>query len=197
MSSHARARVFLPLLIVAALILGAAAPVAAQYGGISGLFVVTSPDRPGVADFNGIGCQGGSTVTLYLPPVPLDVGGTGVEVILGTTTAISNDDPLLDGAFLFRDVTLPANLRSGFYEVHARCGDLNLIVLVQLTSDGKIVITPPDNLDDILNPTPGAIAFTGRESSRLLAYAAALIGIGSLLVGTGRLSDKSDRRIRV
>lgn len=197
MSPSVRARLFLPVLIVAGLVLGFAAPVMAQYGGISGLFVVTSPDRPGFADFNGIGCQGGEVVTLYLPPVPASAGGAGVEIILGTTTAISNADPLFDGSFLFRDIALPTNLISGFYEVHARCGNLDLVVLVELTDDGQIVITPPGSNDEIINETPGAIAFTGRESSRLLAYAAALIGAGSLLLGTGRLSDRSKRSAAV
>lgn len=196
MSQFVRARLLLPVLIVAGLVLGFAAPAVAQYGGISGLFVVTSPDRPGFADFNGIGCQGGDTVTLYLPPVPASAGGSGDEIILGTTTAISNTDPLLDGSFLFRDVVLPTNLIAGFYEVHARCGDLDLVVLVELTDDGQVVITPPGDQDEIINQTPGTIAFTGRESSRLLAYAAAMIGAGSLLLGTGRLSDRSKARAR-
>jgi len=166
----------------------------AQYGGISGLFVITSPTNPGLAHFNGLGCAGGQEVVLYMPGIPPTASdpaaGTAVPGrILAVTTSTSSADPLLDGTFVFSDVTLPTDLTAGIYEVHARCGALDLVVLVDISATGVVVIQPadPDDpiLDEIQNPT-GALPLTGRESSRLASIGAILLGSGVFLVTAGR-----------
>ena len=62
-------RVFVAVATCALLLSVFPVPAGAQYGGVSGLFVVTSPDTPGFADFTGLGCQGGDEVVLYMPGI--------------------------------------------------------------------------------------------------------------------------------
>ena len=173
----------------------------AQYGGLSGLFVITSPTDPGVADFNGLGCAGGEEVVLYMPGIaatPSDpVATTAVPGrILAVTTSVASADPLLDGTFVFDDVVLPTDLPAGIYEVHSRCGGLDLFVFVELSPSGIVVIQPtdPDDpiLDDVQNPT-GALPFTGRSSSRLASLGAMLAGLGVLFVAAGRRRQRATR----
>jgi len=171
-----------------------ASPVAAQYGGISGLFVTSSPDNPGYADFSGLGCPGGHEVVLYFPglqPTAQDPAANQSVPgrILAVTTSVSSDDPLLNGTFAFPNVRLP-DIEPGVYEVHSRCGGLDLRVLIQITDDGGITIDP-DPSAPITNETPdsssGPLPFTGRESSRAVAIGAGLIAAGiAFLALSGR-----------
>ncbi len=187
----ALAVVFLTLIVLAG-------PVAAQYGGISGLFVITSPDKPGLADFNGTGCDGGDEVVLYLPGIaatPSDPDATTIVEgrILAVTTAFSDAEPVLQGSFLFSDVVLPTDLEPGFYQFHARCGDLDLNVVLELTSDGVRIVTPEEYIDRIRN-VPETIPLTGRESSELLSLAALLVTAGLLFAAAGRRGEHSRSR---
>lgn len=179
----------------------AASPVMAQYGGVSGLFVITSPDEPGVADFNGLGCSGGNEVVLYLPGIPPTgsdpAAATSVPGrVVAVTTALRSADALVDGTFSFRNVVLPTDLEPGFYAFHARCGTLDLLVVVELTAGGGVAVTPQDEIDairdQIVNP-PTALPFTGRESSRLVSLAAALVaaGAGFVVVARRRGADEA------
>jgi len=179
-------------------LLALSAPAAAQYGGISGLFVITSPDEPGQADFNGTGCGGGEEVVLYLPgiaPTPSDPSATTIVTgrILAVTTALSSADPVLDGSFFFNDVVLPTDLEPGFYQFHTRCGDLDLNVVLELTTEGVRIVTPEEYIDRIRN-VPDSIPFTGRESSELLSLAALLVTGGVLLVAAGRRGERPRTR---
>lgn len=173
----------------------------AQYGQLSGLFVITSPDDPDVADFTGLGCAGGSEVVLYMPgitPTASDptAGQSVPGRILAVTTAVSSPDPLLDGTFVFDDVRLPTDLQPGLYEVHARCGPVDLSVLVRLGINGIVVVQPDEaDPDEILNPTDPLPA-TGRSSLRYVSVGVLLLGLGTLLVGTSR-RDGEDSDVRV
>ncbi len=179
----------------------AATPAAAQYGGVSGLFVITSPDEPGVADFSGLGCSGGDEVVLYLPGVPPTtsdpVALTSVPGrVIAVTTAVTNADPQLDGTFVFAGVRLPTDIEPGFYEFHARCGTLDLLVVLELAADGGVTVTPQDQIDDIRDQimNPGSnLPFTGREASRLVSLAAALVvaGAGFIVIGRRRNEDEA------
>ena len=169
---------------------------AAQYGGISGLFVTTSPDRPGFADFTGLGCSGGQEVILYFPglqPTANDpVGSQPVPGrILAITTSTASADPLLNGTFSFPNVRLP-DVEPGVYEVHARCGGLDLRVLIQIDDNGLILLSP-DPAAPIENRTttsngapPGVLPFTGRDSDRIVSLAIAVVAMGALLVAASR-----------
>ena len=133
----------------------------AQYGGISGLFVTTSPDQPGFADFSGLGCSGGSEVVLYFPGLgPTSSDPTASQSvpgrILAVTTAVSSDDPLLNGTFSFPNVRLP-DVEPGVYEIHARCGGIDLRVLIQIDGNGIITLNP-DLSAPIENETGGGIS---------------------------------------
>ncbi|MGI9607438.1 MAG: LPXTG cell wall anchor domain-containing protein [Acidimicrobiales bacterium] len=186
------------LLVSLVLSLGFAAPAAAQYGGISGLFVSISADRPGFADFTGLGCEGGSRVVLYMPGIqptssdpasPVSVPGR----ILRVTRAESSDDPLVDGTFVFPRVRIPPTLEPGVYAVHARCGDLDMRVHIELSESGSITVTT-GTPEDVLNPIediPGALPFTGGTPSRLLALAGALLaaGVGFMAVARRRYAQ--------
>ena len=135
----------------------------AQYGGISGLFVTTSPDQPGFADFSGLGCSGGSEVVLYFPGLgPTSSDPTASQSvpgrILAVTTAVSSDDPLLNGTFSFPNVRLP-DVEPGVYEIHARCGGIDLRVLIQIDGNGIITSTPTFRL--LSRTRPGAEFPTG------------------------------------
>lgn len=178
------------LLIAAIAVGGTVAPAGAQYGNLAGLFVITSPTNPNQADFTGLGCAGGVEVVLYMPGVEATAGdpvaATAVPGrVLAVTTSVASADPLLNGTFNFDDVTLPTDIPRGIYEVHARCGGVDLVVLVELGAAGVIVIQPADPndpiLDQIQNPT-GALAFSGRESNRTATYGLLLLGAGLLLV---------------
>lgn len=175
-------------------------PAGAQYGGISALFVSTSPDRPGFADFSGIGCDGDHEVVLYWPglqPTAQDPAATQSVPgrILAVTRSVLSDDPLLNGTFTFPNVELPTDVEPGVYEVHARCGDLDLRVLIQISDDGVITIDP-DPLQPINNETPtnssstpgiiGPLPFTGRDSNRILAVGAGLIAAGFAILSISR-----------
>ena len=173
-----------------------AAPVAAQYGGISGLFVTTSPDNPGFADFTGLGCSGNQEVILYFPglqPTAGDpVGSQSVPGrILAITTSTASADPLLNGTFSFPNVRLP-DVEPGVYEVHARCGGLDLRVLIQIDDNGLILLSP-DPAAPIENRTttgngapPGVLPFTGRDSDRIVSLAIGVVAMGALLVAASR-----------
>lgn len=190
------------LVAVALCLVFIAVPAGAQYGGVSGLFVITSPDEPGVADFNGLGCPSGSEVVLYLPGIPATAddprAATNVPGrVVAVTTAVVSDDALRDGTFSFTDVDLPDDLAPGFYEFHARCGTVDLTVVIELTAGGGVTVTPDEEIesirDQIVNPS-GTLPFTGRESSRLLSFAAALFAAGGafLLAARRRHPDGAD-----
>lgn len=179
----------------------AASPAMAQYGGVSGLFVITSPDEPGVADFNGLGCSGGDEVVLYLPGIPPTANDPAAATsvpgrVIAVTTALRSADALVDGTFSFRSVDLPTDLEPGFYAFHARCGTLDLLVVLEVTAGGDVVVTPQDEVDEIrdqiVNP-PATLPFTGRESSRLVSLAAALVvaGAGFVVVARRRTEDEA------
>lgn len=182
-----------------------AAPVGAQYGGITGLFVTTSPDTPGFADFSGLGCAGGHEVVLYFPglqPTANDPVATQSVPgrILAVTTSEVSADPLLNGTFSFPNVRLPDDVEPGIYEVHSRCGDLDLTVLIQISSDGTITISP-DPLSPATNetpggnngnsPIPGALPFTGSNSNRFVSLASGLIAGGIAFLALSRRSNRS------
>lgn len=167
-----------------------ASPAGAQYGGVSGLFVTTSPDQPGIADFSGLGCQGGEEVVLYIPGLQATntdpaASQTVPGRILAVTTATASADALINGTFTFPNVVLPTDLDPGVYEVHARCSLLDLRVLVQVNANGIITIdTDPDA--PILNETPqvdstgipGSLPFTGRDANRIVSAGAGLVAAG-------------------
>ena len=173
----------------------------AQYGGISALFVSTSPDRPGFADFSGIGCDGDHEVVLYWPglqPTSQDPAATQSVPgrILAVTRSVQSADPLLNGTFTFPNVRLPTDVEPGVYEVHARCGDLDLRVLIQISPDGVVTIDP-DPLQPINNETPpnspsstpginGSLPLTGRDSNRILSMGAGLIAAGLAILSISR-----------
>lgn len=194
---HRAPRCFLATLLAAlALIMAGAAPAAAQYGGISGLFVTSSPERPGFADFTGLGCNGGEEVVLYFPGLaPTNQDPTASQSvpgrILAVTTSVISDDPQLNGTFAFSNVRLPTDVEPGVYEVHSRCGSRDLRVLIEIGSDGQITINP-DPTAPINNETPesgappGALPFTGRSSNRLLSLAAGMIAAGVAAVAASR-----------
>lgn len=191
------------LVVVALFSTLAAAPAAAQYGGVSGLFVITSPDEPGVADFSGLGCSGGDEVVLYLPGIPPTASDPAAATsvpgrVIAVTTAVSSADPLVDGTFSFRGVRLPTDLEPGFYAFHARCGTLDLLVVLEITAGGDVVVTPQDEIDDvrdqIVNP-PSTLPFTGRESSRLVSLAAALVVAGAGFVVVARRRSEDDATV--
>lgn len=185
------------VLLTSGLVLGGLiAPAAAQYGGISGLFLITSPDTPHLADFNGMGCTGGDEVVLYLPgiaPTPDDpVASTLVTGrILSVSTVFSGTDPLVNGTFLFDDVVLPTDLEPGFYEFHSRCGDLDLSVVGELAAGGGVRIVTPSEYIDRIGNVPEAIPFTGRRSSELVSLAAALVTAGLVFIGVNRRSERA------
>lgn len=175
-------------------------PAAAQYGGISGLFVTTSPDTPGFADFSGLGCAGGVEVVLYfpgLPPTASDpVANQSVPGrIIAVGTSISSPDALLNGTFAFPDVRLPSDVEPGVYEVHSRCGGLDLRVRIQIDSDGAISLqTDPDV--PVINPTenpgiPQALPFTGRESNRVASLAIGIVAMGVALLALSRRQSRA------
>ena len=171
-----------------------ASPLSAQYGGISGLFVTTNPDNPDFADFSGLGCAGGVEVVLYFPglaPTANDPVATqsvpGRIVAVGTTVA--SDDPLLDGTFTFPNLRLP-DVPAGSYEVHSRCGDLDLTVIIEIDQDGGITVVRDPASPGQGTPTdsapPSTLPITGRNSDRVVALAAGTIGLGFALLAAGR-----------
>lgn len=201
MKSYRRTfRRFVGIFFAALLALGAtSAPIGAQYGGITGLFVTTSPDNPGFADFSGLGCDGGHEVVLYFPglqPTANDPVATQSVPgrILAVTTSEASADALINGTFSFPNVRLPTDVDPGIYEVHSRCGDLDLRVLIQISSDGTITINP-NPLDPIVNETPasdipGALPFTGSNSNRFVSAASGLIAGGIAFMALSRRSDR-------
>ena len=106
---NAPVRAVARLVVVTAVLLGAALPAAAQYGGGPNLFV--DPVRIEVGssfDAFGNSCPPGSTVTLTIDGIPR---------ILGTSTAQAN------GIYLFDDVPAPPEFVPGVeYVVRADCG---------------------------------------------------------------------------
>ena len=170
-------------------------PAGAQYGGVSGLFVTSSPMRPGVADFSGLGCQGGEEVVLYFPGIQATNADPAANQtvpgrILAVTTAVSSPDALINGTFSFANVVLPTDVEPGVYEVHARCGTLDLRVLIQIDGDGQITIDTDPNAP-IVNETnetgvPNALPFTGRDSSGIVSLAAGLIAAGIAFLALSR-----------
>jgi hypothetical protein len=187
-------RLVLAALVVCCSLLGLSTPALAQYGGVSGLFVITTPTEPGVADFNGIGCAGGVEVVLYLPGIPPTAVDPVVDTpvsgrVIAVTRSVSSADPLRNGTFSFAGVRLPVDLEPGFYQFHARCGDLDLSVVIELTAGGVVTVTPEGEIDairdQIVNP-PTTLPFTGRESSPLIAFAAALVAAGTAFIAVGK-----------
>lgn len=179
-----------------ALTLVFATPAAAQYGGVSGLFVQPSEDTPGAADYSGLGCNGNEEVVLYLPGLPSaaddPTANTAVPGrIIAVTTSLDGSDPLLEGTFEFLGVFLPTELAAGVYEVHSRCGSLDLRVFVELGLDGTVT-TDPDGGSPVLNPTDGSgtLPFTGGDPSRVLSLAGGLIAAGIGFLSIGRLRSK-------
>ena len=179
------------VVVALTLLTASAGPAGAQYGGISGLFVTTSPDRPGFADFSGLGCSGGQEVILYFPGLQQrstdPVGGQSVPGrILDITTSLASADPLLNGTFSFPNVRLP-DVPAGVYEVHSRCGGLDLRVLIQIDANGLIVLNP-DPTVPVTNPTgiPGTLPFTGRESDRVVSLAVGVVAMGAALIAVSR-----------
>ncbi len=178
--------------VVVALLLSvfAAGPAAAQYGGITGLLVTTDPDDPGSGNFSGLGCPAGTEVVLYFPglaPTSNDPAANQSVPgrIIAVTTSISSPDGLLDGTFTFPNVSFPEDLEPGLYQIHSRCGSLDLSVIVELHTDGSITVAvpTPGTPGTVGNPStsddpPGALPFTGRESSRILALSAGFIAAG-------------------
>lgn len=189
------ARTLSSLAIAACLLLGLLqVPAAAQYGGITGLFLLTSPDDPGRVDFQGLGCAPDEEVVLYLPgltPAPSDpVAATTVPGrVLAVTTALGGSDPLESGTFVFEDVRLPTGLAAGVYEFHSRCGVLDVSLVAEIGSGGDLRIVSPDGYVDPIAAIPEAIPFTGRESSNLIAFAAALVAAGIAFLGVNRRSE--------
>jgi len=182
--------------IVALLCLGAGAPaLGAQYGGISGLFVTTSPERPGFADFSGLGCPGGHEVVLYLPGIaPTNQDPSAVQTvpgrILAVTTSVSSPEAQVNGTFTFPNVRLPTDIEPGVYQVHARCGSVDLRVLIQINTSG-IITTDPDPTAPIINETPsdgtpGALPFTGRDSNRMVSMAAGFVAAGVAILAVSQ-----------
>ena len=181
-------RVISGLIIALALILSPAAPVAAQYGGVTGLFVSVSSDAPKQADFSGLGCPGGSEVVLYFPdtaPTTSDpvANQTVPGRIVGVTTSVIDTNSLLNGSFTFPGVQFPRDLASGVYEVSSRCGALDLSVTVRIDTDCSITVVPvPDGSGSGLTFVPGNtgtfLPFTGREASRFVSLGAGLLAAG-------------------
>lgn len=188
------------LAIIAVVLVASAAPASAQYGGVSGLFVTLSPTSPDVADFTGLGCSGGDEVVLYLPTVtPTSADPASVQSVpgrvLAVTTARTSQNDLEDGTFSFPGVILPTDLEPGVYAVHARCGDLDLRVLIEIAADGTISVEPEPDADSETdpaadNPIPEALPFTGRNASRLVSLAAAFVAVGVSLGAYGRRSSR-------
>lgn len=185
------------------LILSTAAPASAQYGGITGLFVSSSVDTPKEADFSGLGCPGGSEVVLYFPglqPTTSDpIASQSVPGrIVGVTTALTDSNALINGSFNFPNISFPANLEVGTYQVNSRCGSLDLSVVVRLTVDCEITpVFVPNITTGTLTPglipdgNGGFLPFTGRESSRFLS-----LGAGFLAAGIAAFSlSRRDRHI--
>lgn len=172
----------------------------AQYGGISGLFVTTSPDRPGFADFSGLGCAGGQQVILYFPglaPQATDpVGSQPVPGrVLAVATTTTSADPLLSGTFNFPNIELP-DVAPGVYEVHARCANLDLRVLIQIDAAGSVTLDPgtgspienetPGTSADGSSPPAGTLPLTGRNSDRVVSLAVGVVAMGVALVALSR-----------
>lgn len=185
-----------------------ASPAGAQYGGVTGLFVSTSPDRPGIADFSGLGCEGNREVVLYWPglqPTAQDPSATQTVPgrVLATTTSIASADPLFDGTFNFPNVKLPTDVEPGVYEVHARCGDLDLRVLLQIESNGVVTIDPDPNAP-VNNETPpgnsatngpnagppASLPLTGRDANRYLSLAAGFLAAGLAIMALSRREER-------
>ena len=190
------------------LLFGLISPAGAQYGGVSGFFVTTSPNNPGFADFTGLGCAGGQEVILYIPGIPptsSDPAGSqsvpGRIIAVGTT--VSSADALLNGTFSFPNVALPDDVEPGVYEVHARCGGLDMRVLIQIDSDGTIRLDPDPDAP-IINETPGSgpgngngsipgsLPSTGGNPSRLGSIALGLMAAGLMLLAAAR-RDRTNR----
>lgn len=184
------------LAIAAALVVASTGPASAQYGGVSGLFVTISPTSPNVADFTGLGCQGGDEVVLYLPTVtPTSGDPASVQSVPGrvldVTTARTSANDLEDGTFAFPGVILPTDLEPGTYAVHARCGDVDLRVLIEIAASGAISVEPDTDSDPASeSQIPEALPFTGRNASRLVSLAAAFVAVGVSLGAYGRRSSR-------
>ena len=189
------------VLVALFLTLLSASPVAAQYGGITGLLVTTDPNNPGHGDFSGLGCPPGTEVVLYFPglvPTADDPAATQTVPgrILAVTTSISSPDGLLDGTFTFPNVAFPEDLEPGVYRIHSRCGALDLSVIVELHTDGSITVVVPSPGGPGTSGNPGTgdpssfLPFTGRESSRIVALSAGFIaaGLASLSISRRRQS---------
>lgn len=181
-----------------------APPVGAQYGGISGLFVTTSPDRPGFADFSGLGCPGGHEVVLYFPGLaPTNADPVAEQSvpgrILAVTTSTSSLEAQINGTFVFPNVRLPTDVEPGVYQIHARCGSVDLRVLIQISSNGQITIDPDPTVpitnqtssDGVPGGFPEALPFTGRSSSRVASMAAGLIAAGVAVLAVSRRPARS------
>ena len=195
-SSDVRARLFGALIVLLTVLLILPAQAGAQYGGVSGLFVTISPGRAGRADFSGLGCLGGEEVVLYFPGLQATsrdpfATQTVPGRILAVTTATSSPDPLINGTFSFPNVRLPTDVEPGVYEVHSRCGSLDLRVLIQIDSQGVITINPdPDapisNETDADGDAPEALPFTGRNASRVVSLGGGLIAAGFSFLALSR-----------
>lgn len=191
---------WLAVLTTGCLLLGSfVSPAAAQYGGITGLFLLTSPDDPGRVDFKGLGCEPGDEVVLYLPAIAATPNDPTTSSplsgrVLAVTSAHGGSDPLESGTYIFEDIRLPPDLEPGIYEFHSRCGDLDVSVVAELGAGGGVRIVTSDEYIDRIGAVPEAIPFTGRQSNNLVALAAALVTAGLAFIGVNRRSELARSR---
>ena len=161
--------------------------VAAQYEGVAGLFVSQEPDDPHNISIEGSGCEANSQVVLYLPGIAAtnDDPDAAISVpgrVIAVTTALSSDDPTVDGTFSVGNIELPADLLPNQYAIHARCGDQDLASLF-------VIPTPAAGSTTTSTvPTNGQaqLPLTGASSQRGAALAAALMGLGAFFVVAAR-----------
>ena len=136
-----------------------AAPAAAQYGGGGGFIIDPNEVLPGESvSFLGTGCEPGDQVVFTIPSLGLD---------LGSTTA----DNTAEGNFFLGNVVIPESTPPGVYDVHATCGDTNLV--------SSLTVLEPTGVSP---GGGGGLAITG--SNRTIPAAR----IGVLLVAAGGLA---------
>ena len=168
---------------------------AAQYGGVSGIFVSQNPNNPHNISIEGVGCAGGSEVVIYLPALAATDDDPDALTpvpgrIIAVTAAITSEDPTIDGTFSFDNLDLPAELAPGEYAIHARCGDQDIeslfvipVQVAQTTTTTTALATP--------NAGVGQLPITGASSQRGAAFAAALMGLGAFFVVFARKTSTS------
>ena len=187
-------RGFLGLVVALITTMALIGPVGAQYGGITGLFVTITPDDPDGGSFTGLGCPSGHEVVLYIEGVPptandpvatQDVPGR----IIAVTTATTSSNGLLDGTFSFQNIQIPDDLPPGRYVIHSRCGSVDVSVIIEISTDRSITVITTTG--DPGNPAgPGSpLAFSGRESSRVVSLAAGIVAAGIGLISLSRRAE--------